>query len=45
MREFSNIDQTEIALVYSALDLLWSHKQGQPSDLKHKIQNTYGFRL
>jgi len=45
LKEFANIDQIEIAMVYSALDFLWSKEEGSPSRLKDKIQNTYGFRL
>ena len=45
MKEFTNIDQIEIAMVYSALDFMWSKEDGSPSELKNKIQVTYGFRL
>ena len=41
-REFSNLDQTEVAVVYSALNTL---SQPGPQELKQKIQDTYGFRL
>ena len=45
LKEFTNIDQIEIAMVYSALDFLSSKEDGSPSQLKNKIQDTYGFRL
>jgi len=46
LSEFWNkLDQTEIAMVYSALNLLWQNAEESPSHLKKKIQDTYGFRL
>lgn len=45
LSEFSNIDQIEIAMAYSALNLLLSRKGDSSSELKQKIQDTYGFRL
>ena len=41
-KEFFNLDQTEVAVVYSALKTLSSPG---PEQLKQKIQDTYGFRL
>lgn len=45
LMEFTNIDQIEIAIAYSALNFLMSKEGCSPSQLKHKIQDTYGFRL
>jgi len=41
-KNFFNLDQTELAIVYSALNSLSLRK---PEELKQKIQETYGFRL
>jgi len=41
-KDFLNLDQTELAVVYSALNTL---SQPGPEELKQKIQDTYGFRL
>ena len=41
-KEFFNLDQTEVAVVYSALNTLSQHG---PEQLRQKIQDTYGFRL
>jgi len=41
-QEFYNLDQTEVAVVYSALNTL---SEPGPQQLKQKIQDTYGFRL
>jgi len=40
--DFFNLDQTEVAVVYSALNAL---SQPGPQQLRQKIQDTYGFRL
>ena len=51
---WDKMDQTEVAMVYTALSLLWQKAVTQsaagevttsPLRLKEKIQNTYGFRL
>ena len=52
---WDKMDQTEVAMVYTALNLLWQRAVTQsaveenittsPLRLKEKIQNTYGFRL
>ena len=49
---WDRMDQTEVAMVYTALTLLWrqavdhsSTGENAPSRLKQKIHNTYGFRL
>ena len=52
---WDKMDQTEVAMVYTALNLLWQKAVNQsevekdvstsPLRLKEKIQNTYGFRL
>ena len=52
---WDKMDQTEVAMVYTALTLLWQRAVTQndageevttsPLRLKEKIQNTYGFRL
>ena len=44
---WSKMDQTEVAMVYTALNLIWQRTQegGCPVRLKQKIENTYGFRL
>jgi len=41
-KDFFNLNQTEVAVVYSALNTLSHHG---PEQLRQKIQNTYGFRL
>ena len=41
-KDFFNLDQTEVAVVYSALNTL---SQDGPELLRQKIQDTYGFRL
>jgi len=41
-RNFFSLDQTEVAMVYSGLNMISEHG---PEELKRKIQDTYGFRL
>ena len=41
-KDFFNLNQTEVAVVYSALNTLSQHG---PEQLRQKIQETYGFRL